>query len=393
MHNVARDQLTPVRLLLVAGARPNFMKVAPVLAALDRAGRATSAAEGCGKPIFVHTGQHYDQRLTDVFFGQLGLPRPDYELGVGSGSHAAQTARVLERLEPVMQREQPDLVVVAGDVNSTLAAALCAAKVHIPVAHIEAGLRSHDRTMPEEINRIVTDQLSDLLFVTERSALANLEREGIRGDAVHFVGNTMIDTLLRMLRVARRGTVLHDLGLEDRGYGVVTLHRPSNVDEAPQLEALLTELQHVSRRLPLVWPIHPRTRPRLQRLERHAARSLSRHASALMLMEPLGYLEFVQLLDGARLVLTDSGGVQEETTVLGVPCLTLRTTTERPVTVLEGTNRLVHPDRPGAVAEAVAEILDAPMPKPVRPELWDGHAAERIVAVIAEWTAENAGGS
>jgi len=370
------------RVLVVAGARPNFMKVAPVLAALDGAGPGPGAGSGSAMPVFVHTGQHYDERLSEVFFEQLELRRPDHELDVGSGSHGAQTARVLERLEPVLQEERPDLVMVAGDVNSTLAAALCAAKLQIPVAHIEAGLRSRDRAMPEEINRIVTDQLSDLLFVTERSALGNLEQEGIARDRVHFVGNTMIDTLLRLLPVARGGTVVRDLGLEHRDYGVVTLHRPGNVDEESQLDGLVAALEQVSRRLPLVWPVHPRTRVRLEgKSGEMGARVSSDDACTLMLTEPLGYLEFLQLLEGARLVLTDSGGIQEETTYLGIPCLTVRDSTERPATIEMGTNRLVKSSREEILSAFEQAMLEQPGVVR-RPPLWDGHTAERIVAVM-----------
>ena len=374
--------MTEVRLLHVVGARPNFMKAAPVMAAVE-VSRASNRCRGglSFRQALVHTGQHYDAGLSDVFFEQLGLPRPDHHLGVGSGSHAFQKAQVLERLEPVLRAEHPDLVVVVGDVNSTVAAAECAAGLGIPVAHVEAGLRSGDLAMPEEVNRMRTDELADLLFTTERAAAENLVAESVRGE-IHFVGNTMIDTLERLLPMARRGRALVRLELEPHAYGLVTLHRPSNVDEPAQLAALLGALGGVADRLPLVWPVHPRTRARFP-----GGRE-DRPGAALRLTEPLSYLDFLQLMDGARVVLTDSGGIQEETTVLGVPCLTLRTSTERPVTIAEGTNRLVDPGDAEAILGAVDEVLAAPMPKPVRPELWDGHAAERIVAVIAEWAAE-----
>ena len=411
------------KLVVVGGARPNFMKVAPVMAAVEAwnaRGRPATAVDPGGAPVrfaqtLVHTGQHYDAGLSDVFFEQLGLPEPDYHLGVGSGSHATQTAHVLERLEPVLLRERPDLVVVVGDVNSTVAAALCATKLDIPVAHVEAGLRSGDRSMPEELNRLLTDQLADLLFTTEPSAAVNLAREGVDDAKVHFVGNTMIDTLELLLPQAREGEALERHGLTARGYGLVTLHRPSNVDDAAQLEALVGALRHISAHVPLVWPVHPRTRARLGELleaelphveteQAETGQAERDHVGSdsaeprLLLTHPLGYLDFLQLMDGARLVLTDSGGVQEETTVLGVPCLTLRTTTERPVTVAEGTNRLVDPHDAAAIVGAVDGVLAAPVPVagvPVagvpaaglRPELWDGHAAERIVAVIADWAA------
>ena len=377
-----------VHILLVCGARPNFMKVAPVMAAVEawNAGRAEAAGPG-GAPVrfaqtLVHTGQHYDAGLSDVFFAQLGLPHPDYHLGVGSGSRDEQIARVAERLAPVLTEERPDLVVVVGDVNSTVAAAQCASALRIPVAHVEAGLRSGDLDMPEELNRLLTDRLADLLFTTERSAADNLAREGIDAAKVHFVGNTMIDTLERLLPRARGGEALRRLRLTACGYGLVTLHRPSNVDDAAQLAALLGALRSLSARLPLVWPVHPRTRARLDELLAEDGGSADER---LLLTEPLGYLDFLQLMDGAHLVLTDSGGVQEETTVLGVPCITLRTTTERPVTVAEGTNRLIDPYDPAAIVGAADAVLAAPLPQPQRPEFWDGHAAERIVAVIADW--------
>jgi UDP-N-acetylglucosamine 2-epimerase (non-hydrolysing) len=379
-----------VHLLHVCGARPNFMKVAPIMAAVEAWNAAEALAGSSPEPAvsfaqtLVHTGQHYDAALSHVFFQQLGLPEPDDHLGVGSGSHAAQTAHVLERLEPVLLQERPDLVVVVGDVNSTFAATLCATKLGIPVAHVEAGLRSGDRGMPEELNRLLTDQVANLLFTTECSAGENLAREGIDAAKVDFVGNTMIDTLERLLPQARGGEALERLGLTAHDYGLVTVHRPSNVDDAGRLEALVEALRRTTERVPLVWPVHPRTRARLDELQQAGSGSAE---PRLVLTEPLGYLDFLQLMDGARLVLTDSGGIQEETTVLGVPCLTLRTTTERPVTVTEGTNRLVDPCDAAAIVGAVDDVLAAPMPQAHRPELWDGHAAERIVAVIADWAA------
>jgi UDP-N-acetylglucosamine 2-epimerase (non-hydrolysing) len=383
----------PFRVLHVCGARPNFMKVAPVMAAIEawNASRAGATGPGGASVHFaqslVHTGQHYDAGLSDVFFRQLGLPEPDHHLEVGSDSHAAQTAHVLERLEPVLVQESPDLVVVVGDVNSTVAAALCASKLHVPVAHVEAGLRSGDRSMPEELNRLLTDQLGDLLFTTERGAGENLAREGIDAAKVHFVGNTMIDTLERLLPRARGGEALQRLRLTARGYGLVTLHRPSNVDDVDQLKALVGALRSISANIPLLWPVHPRARARLGELQQAEGQKAGNGPDEphLLLTEPLGYLDFLQLMDGARFVLTDSGGIQEETTVLGVPCLTLRTSTERPVTVREGTNRLIDPYDPAAIVGAAEEVLAAPLPAAVRPELWDGHAAERIVAVIAGW--------
>ena len=378
-----------VHILHVCGARPNFMKVAPVMAAVEawNEGRAEPAGLH-GAPVrfsqtLVHTGQHYDPAMSDVFFRELGLPEPDHYLQVGSGTHAEQTADVLRRLEPVLLDELPDLVLVVGDVNSTLAAALCAAKLQIRVAHVEAGLRSGDREMPEELNRLLTDQLADLLFTTSADADENLAREGVAAGRVHLVGNTMIDTLERLRAKAFEGDTLDCLGLAPQWYALVTLHRPSNVDDPERLLLVGEILTTVARRLPVVFPVHART---LERLAEARMLEVLQAAPGLQLTEPLGYLDFVAAMSSARFVLTDSGGVQEETTVLGVPCLTMRTTTERPITVSAGTNRLVDPYDAGAVLAAVDDTLAAPMPAETsRPPLWDGHAAERIVAVIAEW--------
>ena len=360
---------------LVAGARPNFMKVAPLYRAMR--------ASGAFAVQFVHTGQHHDAALSDVFLRDLGLPRPDISLDVGSGSHGLQTARVLERFEAALGEHRPALVVVVGDVNSTLACALAASKTCYAdgrrpvVAHVEAGLRSWDRTMPEEINRVVADAVSDLLFVTERSALANLEREGIDRNRVFFVGNVMIDTLLAQLGAFADVAAWTRFGVHPGDYGVVTLHRPSNVDDAVSLKRMLDVLETVARRLPLVFPVHPRTRARLDDLG-------GTHSSALMLAPPMAYPEFMSLVSGARMVLTDSGGLQEETSVLGVPCLTLRNNTERPVTVEAGTNRLVGTD-PCDIIAAAQRVLDAPRPGPMVPELWDGRAAGRITTVLTDY--------
>jgi UDP-N-acetylglucosamine 2-epimerase (non-hydrolysing) len=373
---------TSCKLLFVVGTRPNFVKMAAVLAAVKRWNSRAEGQVPLFSQVLVHTGQHYDEHMSRVFFQDLRLPAPDYDLEVGSGSHAEQTARVMLTFDPVLKAEAPDLVVVVGDVNSTLAAALVSAKVRIPVAHVEAGLRSRDRSMPEELNRLVTDQLCDLLFTTSRDADANLAREGIPAERIHFVGNTMIDTLEAHLPRARQSDVLEKLRLAPYGYAVATLHRPSNVDDREDLEILARSLSRVAERLPVVFPIHARTR---ERLERTGILDTLRSTQGLLLTEPLGYLDFLALLSQARLVLTDSGGVQEETTVLGVPCLTLRTSTERPVTISEGTNRLVDPDDEVAVAAAAEAALAAPAPGARRPERWDGHAGDRIVVVIADW--------
>ncbi|HET9983739.1 MAG TPA: UDP-N-acetylglucosamine 2-epimerase (non-hydrolyzing) [Longimicrobiales bacterium] len=360
----------PLKVMAVVGARPNMMKAAPLMQELSRYPDVET--------VLVHTGQHYDERMSEAFFRDLGLPAPDHYLGVGSGTHAAQTAHVMLALEPIMTAERPEVLVVVGDVNSTLAAALVAAKLGIRIAHVEAGLRSYDRGMPEEINRVLTDAISDLLFTTERDAEENLRREGVPPERIHFVGNVMIDTLLRELARARALGMPARMGVRPRGYAVLTLHRPSNVDDPVVLEQLLEAVAAVQSRVPVLFPVHPRTRQRL------AQGSLGERLAAmpgLRLLEPLGYLEFLGLLADARLVLTDSGGIQEETTILDVPCLTLRENTERPVTVTEGTNEVVgtNADR---ITAAALRILDGGGKAGARPELWDGRAAERIVAVL-----------
>jgi UDP-N-acetylglucosamine 2-epimerase (non-hydrolysing) len=364
-----------MRVLHVAGARPNFMKVAPVIRALRARGVET---------FLVHTGQHYDPTMSELFFRDLGLPEPDVHLGVGSGSHAQQTARVMERLEPVLLERRPDLVVVVGDVNSTLAGALVCAKLGVPVAHVEAGLRSFDRSMPEEINRVLTDQVSELLFTTSPEAEANLLREGIERARIHFVGNPMIDSLERHLAQAARSDVLDRLGLSEGSYGVVTLHRPSNVDDPGRLAGILEALRDVASEIPVVFPAHPRTTRTIRAagLDRFVGDGAA--GRGIDLTEPLGYLDFLRLMAGARLVLTDSGGIQEETTVLGVPCLTLRPNTERPITIEMGTNRLVG-SRPEDIRREALAVLAAPRPTPRRPPLWDGRAGERIAEVIVSW--------
>lgn len=358
------------KLLHVVGARPNFMKVAPIMAAVERwnQNHAADAEALAFSQTLVHTGQHYDDAMSAVFFRDLGLPAPDVDLGVGSGSHAQQTAEVLRRLEPVLLAEGPDLVIVVGDVNSTLAAALCAAKLRVPVAHVEAGLRSGDRAMPEELNRLITDQLADLLFTTSTDADENLAREGIPQRRIHFVGNTMIDTLERLTARAQAGDAVRHFGLSAGGYALVTLHRPSNVDDGEQLTRVVRLVSELAKRIPVVFPVHRRTR---ERLEKSAESAVLEAQDSVLMTEPLGYLDFVGLMSEARLVLTDSGGVQEETTVLGVPCLTLRTTTERPVTLTEGTNRLIDPLNSSAMQSAVEDVLRAPFPTTRhRPELW-----------------------
>ncbi|HSM34903.1 MAG TPA: UDP-N-acetylglucosamine 2-epimerase (non-hydrolyzing) [Longimicrobiales bacterium] len=358
-----------MRVLHVVGARPNFMKVAPVMAAL--AGREDV------EQWLVHTGQHYDRAMSGDFFVELGLPDPDVNLGVGSGTHAEQTADVMRLFDPAMCEWAPDLVIVVGDVNSTLACALVAAKRHVPVAHVEAGLRSGDRRMPEEINRVLTDQISDLLFTTSRDAGKNLAREGVPAERVHFVGNTMIDTLALHLEAARALGAAQRHGVEPGTFALVTLHRPSNVDDPHQLAEIFGALRTLAEERAVLFPMHPRTR---QSAERHG---LVEDLGGVAVLEPVGYLEMVGLTDAAGLVLTDSGGVQEETTYLGVPCVTLRSTTERPVTITQGTNRLV-PRR--TKAEILNACADAGAVRTAeRPELWDGRAAERIADFLTSW--------
>jgi UDP-N-acetylglucosamine 2-epimerase (non-hydrolysing) len=355
----------------VVGARPNFMKLAPVLRALD-------AREGF-QNVLVHTGQHYDHALSGAFFESLGIREPDERLGVGSGSHAVQTAGVMTAFDALLDRRPADLVVVVGDVNSTVAAALVAAKRHIPVAHVEAGLRSGDWKMPEEVNRVLTDRMSDLLFTTERSAHGNLAAEGIPEDRIHFVGNVMIDTLMANVERARASDALEREGVQAGGYALVTLHRPSNVDDREVLAGILVALETIAGERPVLLPVHPRTRGRMD--------EFGLEPKGLTLLEPMDYLDFLALQAGAAVVLTDSGGVQEETTVLGVPCLTLRDSTERPITVTEGTNRMV-PDRsPDRILGAYREALDGGGRESRRPEGWDGRAAERIADVLEGWWA------
>jgi len=366
--------------MCVVGARPNFMKMAPIL-------RALADHDPPLPSLLVHTGQHYDQDMSGRLFTDLGLPLPDINLDVGSGSHAAQTAEVMRRFEPTLDAHRPSCVVVVGDVNSTLACTLVAAKKGVPVVHVEAGLRSYDRRMPEEINRVVTDQLADRLYTTERSAEDNLRREGIPADRVAFCGNVMIDSLLANRRHARSAAnTLRAHGIDPavldhpKGYGVVTPHRPSNVDDPLTLRSLLGVLHEVASELPLVFALHPRTRANIERL----ALAHLVDPACMLLLPPQGYLEMLGLMAGATLVLTDSGGLQEETTALGIPCLTLRENTERPITIEQGTNTLVGSDRQ-AILQGVAEILGGRGKRGRVPELWDGHAADRIASDLWQW--------
>ena len=359
---------------LVVGARPNFMKAAPVLEELR-------ARKPGWNSQLIHTGQHYDERMSDLFFRQLGMPQPDVNLGIGSGTHAVQTARIMMKLEETFTDRRPDLVIVFGDVNSTVAAALVASKMGIPLAHVEAGLRSFDRTMPEEINRVLTDAVSDHLFTTEPSAETNLRREGIPVEKIHFVGNTMIDSLLKHRERALGLGMPTRLGVVGGRYAVVTLHRPSNVDGADSLRAVMSALGELAGSVPVIFPVHPRTEGRLRHLGLWD-RAVS--IPGMHLLEPLGYLEFIGLMARAGVVLTDSGGIQEETTILGVPCVTLRNNTERPVTLTQGTNMLAGDDPWRMLAEA-RRVLDGRRPAGGQaPEKWDGQAAPRIVDILEE---------
>jgi UDP-N-acetylglucosamine 2-epimerase (non-hydrolysing) len=364
-----------LKVINVVGARPNFMKVAPIVAAMKK-------RPARFLPLVVHTGQHYDSAMSDSFFRDLDLPQPDTHLGVGSASHAAQTAGVMERFEPVVLREKPDWVLVVGDVNSTIACALVCVKLGVKVAHVEAGLRSRDRSMPEEINRLLTDQIADLLFTPSHDAGENLIAEGIPRERICLVGNVMIDSLYNNLERARELRTRQDLGLAGIDYALLTLHRPSNVDLRESFEPILQALEVIASKLPVVFPVHPRTRKTITEL------GLSKRVEAikgLRTIDPLGYLDFLNLSSGARLVLTDSGGIQEETTALGIPCLTLRENTERPITVEMGTNVVVGTDTDRIISAASA-VLNGSAMKPIQqPPLWDGRTSERILDALEQF--------
>ena len=373
---------------LVAGARPNFMKIAPIAKSLKKRGLSHKV---------IHTGQHYDKEMSGSFFEDLGMPDPQVYLGVGSGTHAEQTGKVMMAFEKVCFQERPDLVLVVGDVNSTVACTLVAAKLCIPVAHVEAGLRSYDRTMPEEINRVLTDRISDYLFTTCDDANENLKREGIAEDKIYFVGNVMIDSLYEHRKMAADSDIHQRLGLKKNGrlveYALLTLHRPSNVDEPNILRNLLEGLNKIHEKIPVVFPAHPRTLKQIKKFDLMSQVSFFENITALgyralhpniLTIPPLGYLDFLALMSGAGLVLTDSGGIQEETTILGIPCLTLRQNTERPITITEGTNKLVGNDPELVVQEAMGMIAKEYDRKNL-PKFWDGNAADRIVEILSTW--------
>ncbi len=388
-----------MKIIHIVGARPNFMKIAPIVDAFT----IHNSAPGKGTDVeqfIVHTGQHYDERMSRLFFDELGIPKPDVNLEVGSSSHAQQTAEIMKRFEPIMLKENPDRVLVVGDVNSTVACSLVAAKLGIKVSHVEAGLRSYDRSMPEEINRVLTDAIADQLFVTEESGLVNLRKEGIPDEKVHFVGNVMIDTLLKHLKKAEQSLILDKLGLVQRDnplsvrpYALMTMHRPSNVDNRKIFHNILEALHDISEILPIVFPIHPRTANQVERfgfkaIFKEIENNSGGHVmdKGIYCIEPQGYLDFLSLLSSSKLVLTDSGGIQEETTVLGVPCVTLRNNTERPVTVVNGTNIIAGTDSE-EIKQAAFSQLDKAKKTGLStqlPPLWDGKAAERIVDVIVK---------
>lgn len=371
------------QLICVVGARPNFMKIAPIIDAIKSETSSISVK-------LVHTGQHYDANMKRQFFEQLGIPEPDIDLGVGSGSHAVQTAEVMKRFEPVLDEYKADAVLVVGDVNSTIACALVASKKHIPVVHVEAGLRSYDRAMPEEINRVLTDQIADLLYTTERNAQANLVREGVAPERIRFVGNVMIDTLKK--HVARATPAADTLAqipggesliLAQHGFALLTMHRPSNVDDEKTLGSLISTIAQASQQIPIIFPVHPRTQ---SRIEQYGLNSLITEAN-IVTTGPLGYMELLGLMSKAKLVLTDSGGIQEETTALGVPCITLRENTERPITVEQGTNTVVGADS-DLILKTLAEVLTKGGKKGRQPEFWDGQAAVRIAKDLEKWFKE-----
>ncbi|GMR25349.1 MAG: UDP-N-acetylglucosamine 2-epimerase (non-hydrolyzing) [Ignavibacteria bacterium] len=359
------------KIISVVGARPNFMKIAPIHRAFQKYKEEITH-------LICHTGQHYDEKMSKIFFDNLELPKPEFYLGVGSGSHAEQTGTIMIEFEKVLLKENPDLIIVVGDVNSTIACSLTASKLLLPTIHVEAGLRSFDRKMPEEINRILTDTIAEYLFVTEKSGLINLKNEGISEDKVFFVGNVMIDSLIHLLPKTKTSKILESLKIESQNFVLVTLHRPSNVDEKENLIALVNLLNNISSKRKVIFPIHPRTKNNLD-----AFGILSSLNSDVILTEPIGYIDFITLIKNCELILTDSGGIQEESTYLGIQCITIRTTTERPVTVEIGTNQLVGDDYAKA-EQVVIEVLNGKKKQGEIPEKWDGKTAERISEIITD---------
>lgn len=372
------------KIISVVGARPNFMKIAPI----HKAFSGNRFPESGVRHLICHTGQHYDEKMSKSFFVDLELPEPDFYLGIGSGSHAEQTANVMIEFEKILIKEKPDLVIVVGDVNSTIACSLTAVKLNIPVAHVEAGLRSFDKKMPEEINRVLTDRISDYLFVTEKSGLENLKNEGVSDDKIFFVGNVMIDSLINYLPKANNSNIHKELNVEKGNYVLATLHRPSNVDDPEQLNKLIKMLNVISEKRKVIFPVHPRTKKNLEQsfiqLEaQRRSRSIGTISQSVIMSDPIGYIDFLSLIKNAELILTDSGGIQEESTYLGVQCITLRDSTERPITVEIGTNQLLGNNLSEA-QKAALDVLDGKIRKGTIPELWDGKAAERIVNIILE---------
>jgi len=371
--SINNSKLNNMKILSIVGARPNFMKVAPLHRVFLRDSSLVSK--------IVHTGQHYDARMSDVFFNQLELPKPDYFLGVGGGTHTQQTAKIMLEFEQVMEAEKPDVVLVVGDVNSTIACALVAVKMHVPLVHVEAGLRSGDRRMPEEVNRVLTDSISDDLFVTEQAGMTNLAGEGVPAEKVHFVGNVMIDSLVHYRQKASQLQLLEKLSLSPKQYVLMTMHRPSNVDDEAGLRAILDIIKNTATRMSVLFPIHPRTR---NNMEKFGLLAELESLENVTLEEPQGYLEFLHLMENAALIVTDSGGIQEETTYLQVPCITFRASTERPVTVELGTNYLLSDLDPASVDDLVQKILSGKAKQGTIPPLWDGQAAERIMVILKE---------
>jgi len=366
--------MNKIKIICVCGARPNFIKIDPLMKAFNK--------RGGFETLLVHTGQHYDENMSKLFFDELGIPKPDINLEVGSGSHAVQTAEIMKRFEPVVTDFKPNYVLVVGDVNSTIACGLVAVKLEVKLIHVEAGLRSFDRTMPEEINRILTDVISDLLFVTEQSGVDNLKKEGVNSGKVHFVGNVMIDTLLANTHKAEKSKILNRLGLDEKYYGVITLHRPSNVDVLNKFDKIVTAFDHIQKEINLVFPIHPRTKNNLKGTK--LGDKLGKMVN-LLLIEPVSYLDFLKLMANSAFVMTDSGGIQVETTILHIPCMTLRENTECPVTLTEGTNRLVHIETED-ILKSYREIKAGQFKRNRKtPKFWDGKAAIRIVNVLSSF--------